>query len=153
MHAHRQRRRRRGNAFIEFALIWGVLFPVIGGTAQFGNAFYQYNKLCSAVRNAARFAAVQTYESVDGSVPVDFRDAVRNVVRYGNPAPQETDPVVVNVDPANIAVSVIWANRIPSVVSVSVTRYDIDTIFKTFTIQNKPETRFPYLGRWDPVIE
>ena len=144
-------RQRRGNALIEFAVLWSLLFPLVGGTAQFGNAFYQYNNLCSSVRNAARYASVQTYHSASNTVPADFQTAVQNMVRYENPAPAAGATPLYNVPPDKIQVTMTFANNVPDTVTVTITQFDIDTVIKTFTINNKPSTSFPFLGRWDPL--
>jgi Flp pilus assembly protein TadG len=142
---------KKGNALIEFALLWGVMFPLLAGTAQFGNAFYQYDGLCTAVRNAARYASVQTYHAQTSAVPSDFQTAVRNMVRYENPNPAAGATPLFDVPPANILVEVTFVNNAPDMVTVTIVQYNIDAVLKTFTINNKPKTSFPYLGRWDPA--
>jgi len=144
-------KKKKGNALIEFALLWGVLFPVLAGTAQFGNAFYQYDNLCTTVRNAARYASVQTYHAQTDAVPSDFQTAVRNMVRYENPNPPNGAKPLVDIPPANILVEVAFVNNVPETVTVTIVQYNIDAVLKTFTINNKPKTSFPYLGRWDPA--
>ncbi len=57
------RRAERGNAMIEFALSFGLLFAVFSGVFQFGYALYVYNSLESAVRAGARYASQRTYDS------------------------------------------------------------------------------------------
>ena len=144
-------RERRGNAIIEFALLWAVLFPLVAGAAQFGSAFYQYNNLCSTVRNAARYLSIQTYESSNETIPDTLLAEVRNVVRYGSPAPANGATLIVNVPPQNINVTMTFSNNAPASVKVTIARFDIDMVVKTFTINNKPESQFPFVGRWDPV--
>jgi hypothetical protein len=122
----------------------------MGGTYQFGYAFYQYNNVESAVRNAARYAAYRTYNGTGATPPSTFATAVRNMAVYGNPdAPQGT-PKIANVDPNNISVTMIFASGVPSRVQVRANSFTVNTIFKTFTIKDKPTVTFPYIGRWDP---
>jgi Flp pilus assembly protein TadG len=144
-------RRRRGNALIEFALLWSVLFPVVAGTAQFGSAFYQYNNLCSTVRNAARYASIQTYQSANATVPTALQTAVRNMVRYETPTPADGAAPLYDIPAANILVQMNFANNVPDSVTVSITQFNIDAVLKTFTINNKPTTSFVYTGRWAPL--
>lgn len=48
----------RGQALVEFALIFGVLMMMTTGLLDVGRAFYEYNALSSASRFAARWASV-----------------------------------------------------------------------------------------------
>lgn len=50
--------RERGQAVVEFALIFLVLMMLTVGLVDAGRAFYQYNELSSAARFGARWAAV-----------------------------------------------------------------------------------------------
>jgi Flp pilus assembly protein TadG len=151
MRLQRNFHKRRGNAMIEFALLWAFLFPVLSGVGQFGSAYYQYDNLCSSVRNAARFASLQTFSSVSTTVPTDLRDAVRNMVRYGDPTPNANSPLIADVPVGNIDVTMTFDNGVPAMIDVKVTQYAIETIFKNITINNKPQSQFPFVGRWDPV--
>ena len=47
----------RGNALLEFAVGWTVLWFLFAGVYQFGYAFYVYNVLLTAVANAAELGS------------------------------------------------------------------------------------------------
>lgn len=134
------RRGERGNAMIEFALSFGLLFTVFGGVFQFGYAFYVYNTLESAVRSGARYASLRTYDSA-------YLTAVRNMVVYGNPA-GGGQSVAPGLTPANVTVTP--NHNVPTLVVVGITNYKIDGVLRSFTLTNKPQATFPYMGRWAP---
>jgi Flp pilus assembly protein TadG len=145
-------RRRKGNAFVEIALAFSVLMPVMGGTYQFGYAFYQYNNVESAMRNAARYAAYRTYNGTGSTPPSAFTTAVRNMAVYGSPAPAQGAPKIANIDPNNISVIMTFTSGVPSRVQVKLNSFTVNTIFKTYTMNGKPTVTFPYIGRWDPMV-
>src|SRR5829696_3533142 len=51
-------RRRRGQAAVEFALILPIYLLVLGGSIEFGRAFFAYAQLLQAVQDGARYGAV-----------------------------------------------------------------------------------------------
>src|SRR5436190_17633496 len=77
-------RNRRGNAMVEFALASSLLIPIFLGTFQFGYTFYVYNLLSTQMRSGARFASMKAFQCASGDA--NYKQKVRNVVRYGNPA-------------------------------------------------------------------
>jgi len=141
--------RRRGNAIIEFALAFTVLVPLLFGTFQFGYDFYQYNKLAGAVRGAARFASLRSYNSTSATPPGDFTTAVKNVALYGDPA-GGTVPQLSGLTAQNINLQVVMLNNVPSTVTVSVTNYGLSTVFWSWNLVNKPSATFRYTGRFAP---
>ena len=52
------RRRRDGQALVEFALVFPVLILLLLGILDFGRAIYAYNTIADAARDGARVAAV-----------------------------------------------------------------------------------------------
>ena len=56
MNARPASKRERGNALIEFALSFFLLFAMFAGIFQFAYSFYVYNALVTAVREGARRA-------------------------------------------------------------------------------------------------
>lgn len=56
----RNRRRQRGVAALEFALLAPVLFVILVGVFEFGTAFWQRQMLASALREGARVGVVAT---------------------------------------------------------------------------------------------
>lgn len=145
--------RRRGNAFIEFALAAGLLLPVMMGTFQFGYTFYTYNLLQSAVSNGGRYAAYRTYRSASGQTDVNkFRLAVQNMTVYGSPYPASNSVAVVKgLKPADIDVLfTLTATQIPTGVTVRVNSYTVDGVFGKYTFTGYPTFTMPYLGRYAP---
>jgi Flp pilus assembly protein TadG len=144
--------RRRGNALLEFALGWVVLFPVLAGVYQFGYAYYLFNNLESNTRAAARYAAIRTYDSTSATPTAAYSTAVKNMLVYGSvSATDASRPVAPGLQPDNVQVTMQFVKGIPSQVSVDVAGYTINGVFKKFTLQGKPKATYPYIGRWDPV--
>jgi Flp pilus assembly protein TadG len=69
--------RERGQSLLEFAITLPLLLLLAVGTIEFGRAFYQYNTLSKAVREAARYMASKPYNSTERT------NAARMAV-YGN---------------------------------------------------------------------
>lgn len=144
-----RRRRQRGNALVEAALGFTVLFPVLLGTFQFGLAFYYYNELASAVRAGARYGSVRTYDSATSTPSAAYVQAVRNVAVFGHPA-GGTRPLVQGLTAEHVSVSMVMTRGVPSHVRVRINNFPMNVILKTFTI-SKPEAVFPYLGNYAPA--
>jgi hypothetical protein len=66
------RRRERGGAVVEFALVVPILFLLVWGTLNFSRAYQRLNVLTAALREGARYGATMN--------PVD-EDAIRIKVR------------------------------------------------------------------------
>src|ERR1700686_488011 len=73
----------RGNALLEFALGWSVLWLVFSGVFQFGYSFYTYNVLMTAVANAPEIGSKLSY---DTGTPATYTTALKNMVLYGDTA-------------------------------------------------------------------
>jgi len=74
----KSRKKQRGQAFIESALIMLIFVPVLVGIADFGQVIYFHASLTERARAAARYGAVHTY--TDGS-------AIQNVAVYNDASP------------------------------------------------------------------
>ncbi len=148
----RQRRNsgRRGNAMVEFALSFALLFPVLAGAYQFGYAFFIYNEMQTAVRAGARYASLRTYNSATSTPAADYLAAVQNVVVYGSPAGGE-QPVVPGLEPDNVTVTVAFESGVPRQVTVGIENYQADAVFRLFDFDQKPHVTMPYVGRFDPL--
>jgi Flp pilus assembly protein TadG len=149
-------RSRGGNAMIEFALSAAVLIPLFLGTFQFGYAFYVYNLLCTQTRSAARYASMKTFKC-QGSAISDYKQSVRNIVRFGNadgsgaliePQLADTELDIQIKDATGADAS---ATRAPSYVVVTTVNYRLDAVVARFNFNGKPMARFPYVGRWAPA--
>ncbi len=147
----RNRRNQSGSAILEFAIGAGVLVAVLTGTFQFGYAFYVYNNLETAVNNGAKYAALRTYELTSNTPSACFSDAVKNMVAYGDPTGTSTTAVAPGLAPGSVSLTVTFSNGVPSQMTVGISSYSLNAIFKTFTLTNKPQVTYPYLGRYAPT--
>lgn len=76
-----RRRRQRGLAAVEFALLLGPMLLMLLGVAEFGRAIYQYDTLTKATRSAARY--LSAYSPLDVAYPTA---AAKCLAVYGNTA-------------------------------------------------------------------
>jgi len=141
---------RRGNAMIEFALATSILVPAFVGTFQFGYTFHVYNNLNSAVRGGARYASMQSYNSGTSTPADSFSTAVKNMVVYGNSA-GTGDPVAPGLTAGNVEVLAVMKGAIPTSITVQITGYTVDAVFRSFTFNGKPSTTFAYTGTAAPI--
>ena len=135
---------------IEFAIATGILVPAFIGTFQFGYTFHVYNNLNSAVRGGARYGSMQSYDSGTSTPSTAFSTAVKNMVVYGNSAGTGS-PVTPGLTTDNVQVVAVMKGAIPSSITVKVTGYTIDALFRTFTFNGKPSTTFAYTGTAAPI--
>jgi Flp pilus assembly protein TadG len=147
-----RKRRRAGNAMIEFALGSTVLVATFGGAFEFGYTFYRYNTLVTAVNDGARYASLRPYNSTNMTPKADFTLAVQNMVVYGNPT-GGTAPIAPGLTTSNVQVTPSpytgSSGGPPASITVSISGYTIDAIFAQNTI-NKPQVTYPYLGIYSP---
>ena len=151
----RNRKSRGGTAIIEFAIGSGVLMAVFAGTFEFVYTFYIYNNLQTAVNNGAKYAALRTYESSSRTPSTCFTDAVKDMVVYGDPTGTTTTPIAPRLATSNITVTPTWdsvnaTNNVPLAWTVSVSSYTINSVFASFTLTNKPQVTYPFLGGYAP---
>jgi Flp pilus assembly protein TadG len=151
-------RSRGGNAMVEFALASSLLIPILLGTFQFGYTFYAYNLLSTQMRSGARFGSMKAFKCADAASITNYKQKVRNVVRYGNPSgtgtliePQLTDAqVTVNIkDVSGVDAD---ATHTPNYVVVSTSNYTVNALFTTYNFTDKPSVRMPYLGAYQSTL-
>ena len=140
---------RRGNIMIEFAIGAGVLTSIFAGTFQFGYTFYQYNLLKNAVCDGARYASLRAYDSSTSTPSDTFKQAVKNMVVYGDPA-GGTSPVAPDLATSNVNLNVTFTSGVPTAMTVSITGYTIGAVFGSTTLTNKPSVTFAYQGIYSP---
>ncbi len=131
-----------GNAVIEFALAFSLLWATLVGVFQFGYAMYIYNELAIATAQGARFASTVDFDSTSQT----FLTQVKNMVVYGSPT-GGTSPLVQGLTAANVSVS--WtadASGVPQNMTVSIVNYTCDAIFRSFTWNSKPLVTVRYMG-------
>jgi Flp pilus assembly protein TadG len=142
---------RRGNAMLEFALSSTILIYAFTGVFQFGYSMYLYNELEAGVRAGIRYASLAGISNNgDSSIPTGYSAAVQNMVVYGTPSPGASPvPVIKGLTPAVVTVGVNFdIGHVPTDVSVKISTYSVDAIFKTFTFANKPVLKMPYFGKY-----
>jgi hypothetical protein len=147
--------RERGNALIEFALSFFLIFAVFSGIFQFAYSFYVYNTLVVAVREGARYASIKPYDSTSTTPTSGFQNAVRNMVVYGDPDPPGGAlPAVPGLLASNVALFVTGGGAgtltAPTQITVSITGFRIDAVFGTWNLSGKPNATFPYMGILTP---
>jgi Flp pilus assembly protein TadG len=135
--------RRKGNAIVEFAFAWAILSFLFSGVYGFGYSLYVYNSLVTAVSGAAKLGAKLDY---DVSNTAAYTNAVKNMVLYGDTTEGER-VIVPGLTAANINVTPNLVGGIPTQVTVSITNFQVNTIFRNFTFHGKPRLTMLYRGR------
>lgn len=133
----------RGNAIIEFALGFSILWALFVGVYQFGYAFAIYNQLQTAVSNASTLGSKMTYDTANTS---QFTTAVKNMVLYGSTT-AGTRPIVTGLTSSNVSVNVNASNSMPTNITVTINNFTLDAVFKTFTFNGKPSATMPFMGQ------
>ncbi len=137
---------------IELAVCSAVMVSCLAGTFQFGYTFYVYNQLVTAVGNGGRYAAMRTYRAASPDDLEKGRDAIRNMVVYGDSRPTDLTPVVPNLNPEQVDVDWVKdSNGAPTAVHVAIKNYPVNAVFKTILLDGRPGVEFPYLGRYAPA--
>ena len=138
----RHNRSERGNALLEFALGWSLLWFLFAGVYQFGFSFYVYNTVLTSVGNAAELGSKLTYDTAN---PGQFTTAIQNLVVYGNTT-AGTTPIVPGLSTANVTVTVTPAGM-PTALTVSISNFSVDAVFTHFTFNGKPRASTAYMGQ------
>src|SRR4030095_5477307 len=86
-----------GQSLLEFAMVLPILLLLAIGTIEFGRAYYHYNTLSKAVRQAARYMSVHAYTTAEQT------NAIRMAV-YGNATGTGT-PVLPGLTTSNFVVT------------------------------------------------
>lgn len=148
----RNRKRQRGHAMLELALCAGVMVACLAGTFQFGYTFYVYNRLVTAVGNGGRYAAQRTYRAATAQDIEKGREAIRNMVVYGDSRPPaEAEPVVPGLSAENVRVE--WVRSqvgAPDRVAVSVQGYRLNALFSDYEFTGRPSVEYPFVGNYAP---
>ncbi len=141
--------RQSGNAMIEFALSFALLFPLFAGAFQFGYAYHVYNKLETAMRGAARYASLRTYDSATATPSAGYALVVAKSAVYGDPA-GGSHPVAPSLTTANVQITLTLDRGVPRNVRVALTGYRLDAVFAFIHLNGKPSVSFPYCGNFAP---
>jgi len=145
----RNSKANRGSALVEFALAFSLLGPLLICTFKFGYGFYQYNKLETAVRSAARYGALRSYDSNNSTPSTSYNNAVKNVALYGDPTGGSAT-VVPSITAENLTVTITFVNDVPATVKVAIKNYNLSSITGKWLLIDKPFAVFRYTGRFAP---
>ncbi|MGA2600179.1 MAG: TadE family protein [Bryobacteraceae bacterium] len=137
---------------IEFVLSATLLAGFFTGIFQYGYAFYAYNVLVNAVRSGARYASLKPYDSHSASPSEAFQLAVQNMVVYGDPdPPRNAVPVLGGLTRSNVQLTVTGGPTggslvAPASMTVSISRFQVNSIFSVLNLDGRPSLTFPYTG-------
>jgi Flp pilus assembly protein TadG len=148
----RKRRNQRGGVTVEFTLSLLLLIPMFLGGWAFGYTFFQYGQLENAVRDGARYASMQTYDSATTTPTSAFLTAVQKMTVYGDPAADTSTatPVVTGLTTSNVQLTVTFSNGVPSAMTVAITGFQIQSFLGKVTLNGKPYVWFPFAGYFGP---
>src|SRR5579863_3883561 len=96
-----RRKSERGNALLEFALGFSLLWMLFSGVYQIGYAYYIYDRLTVATADAVQLGTRLGYDTGN---PTAFATSLQNMVLYGSET-AGTYPIVPNLTASNVAVS------------------------------------------------
>ncbi len=139
-----KRKKQRGNALLEFALGWSVLWLLFSGLYEFGYGFYVYNRLMTAVSNAVELGSKISSDTADTAA---YTKTLQKMVLYADET-AGTSPIVSGLTSGNVSVSVTTdANSIPHDLTITITGYSINAFFNTITLNGKPRATAKYFGQ------
>ena len=133
----------RGNALLEFALGWSILWALFAGIYQFGYSFYVYNTVLTSVADAAELGSKMTYDTAS---PSTFTTALQNMVVYGNTA-AGTRSIVPGLSTSNVTVGVNPQGTMPTDITITINNFTINALFTNFTFNGKPRATAVYMGQ------
>ncbi len=134
----------RGNALVEFALGFSLLWMCFSGVYQIGYAYYIYDRLAVATANAVELGSRLSYDTGN---PAAFSTSLKNMVLYGSET-AGTYPVVPNLTTANVNVDPhLDGKGIPRYVTVNITGYTINALFTSFSLPDKPGATGLFYGQ------
>jgi hypothetical protein len=135
-----RRSTQAGSALIEFAGSLILLSVMFAGIFEIGYSFYAYGELVTAVRAGARYAALQPRGPATDPL---VAKAVRNLVVYGEPAPDEhSKPLIKPIIPGLTADHVELINS-PDASTVSLHGFELDALFMKVKLNGRPTVTFP----------
>jgi Flp pilus assembly protein TadG len=133
----------RGNALLEFALGFSLLWALFAGIYQFGYSFYVYNTVLTSVANAAELGSKMTYDTAN---PSAFTTALQNMVVYGNTT-AGTRSIVPGLSTSNVTVGINPEGNMPTDITITINSFTINALFTNFTFNGKPRATAVYMGQ------
>lgn len=150
--AQRRRNPEGGSLMIEFALSFTLIVAFFTGIFQFGYMFYAYNTLVNAARDGARYASLKPYDSSESMPSGSFLSEVQNQVVYGTPTPAAgAVPILKGLTTSNVSLVVTpgppgASMSPPAAITVSISNFQINSVFSTVTLNGRPSVTYPYTG-------
>lgn len=136
------KRAARGNAAVEFAFAFTVLWAILSGALEIGYSIYAYMTIAKTVTDGAIYASRAAFEEPGHA----YAAAVRNMAVYGSPAggQQQLAPALTT---DNVTVSWIRdAAGVPRTVTVAISGYRINALFRTYMLAGRPSVTVSYMG-------
>ncbi len=131
-----------GNAILEFAIGWSLMWALFAGIYQYGYTMYVYNALMTSVSNAAQLGSKLDYDTAS---PNTFTTSVTNMVLYGDTT-AGSHTIVPRLTASNVSVSVNPVDSMPTDITITINNFQVDAVFTTFTFNNKPRVTAVYMG-------
>lgn len=135
---------QRGNAAVEFALSFVLIWTLFTGVFQFGYSMYVYDSLATAVAGGARYASHVDFDDPGHN----FVTQVKNMTVYGDPN-GTGNPLAPGLTAG--LVSVTWTTDtmgVPQTITVGISSYTAQAIFHNYTFTNKPQVTVRYIGSY-----
>jgi len=89
-----RQRRSKGQSLVEASLVLAAFMGLMLGIAAVGQMLFAREMLAARVHDAARWGAMNTYDA----------QAIRNVVRFGDPAPAKDVAPLLGLSAADIVI-------------------------------------------------
>jgi len=134
------KKKQRGVALVELAIVLPLLLAICFAITEFGRAFYTYDTLAKSARDAARYLTTQAAGS--------GWTTARNLVAYGNPAGTGS-PLVPGLDSSNMSSKVTicdasncpgnlnqGSNPVINTVTVTITGYQFAPVINILAFTN-----------------
>jgi Flp pilus assembly protein TadG len=147
-------RRQYGSAIVEFALMLTLMVSMVAGIFAFGRAFWYYDALSKATRNAARGLSVSNPATIATVAVGAAKTAVSSdVVSAGLPSFTTANVSVACLD-STMAVTTCTNGTKPAGVRVAITGYTLLLgaqmpilvgATSTYNVNLAPATTMPYM--------
>lgn len=143
-----KRTSQRGNAVLEFAISFAVLWALFSGIYQYGYSFYVYNRLMNAVTNAAELGSKISYDTAN---PSAFTTTLQNMVMYGSETAAASSLLGLTSSQVNVSVTTTGTSSIPTNLTIAIGSsaqpFVIDGFFGNISLTGKPRATVQYFGQ------
>ncbi|MGB9150883.1 MAG: TadE/TadG family type IV pilus assembly protein [Burkholderiales bacterium] len=151
----RKYRSQRGAAAVELAIILPLIMMMLAGITEFSRAFWYYNALDKATRDAARYlSALPTAEMATTSTRTSRFATARNLVAAAASDPDSGAQVRPAITPANVEVSCEPTSCIsPISITVNIVNFQMESAIPfvlldvgRFGLSPMPSTTMPFMN-------